>query len=344
MAILPVVKSEAYGHGLLEVARVLAEEGAYGFGISEPEEALRLRKAGLALPILLLSGFEKDWLPDIYQLRLIPTVVSVKLLEELENFIQKKGVRMEFHLKVNTGMNRFGIEPEELPRVFKILRRNPHLKLSGVMSHLACAERPEDPLTQKQVRRFSEIREQILKTGFRPRFFHIANSAGIIFLRGLSGNLVRPGIALYGSYPSFKARAYVRLKPVMSFKTRVFELRTVRAGEALGYGPLYRASSPCRIALVPVGYDDGYPRSLSNKGFAWIKGRRVPVVGAISMRCLALDVSEIENEVLPGEEVILLGGPQEEVPVDELADLAGTISYELLCAIGRRNLRVYRHV
>lgn len=344
IAILPVIKSEAYGHGLLEVARVLAEEGAYGFGLSEPEEALRLRKAGLALPILLLSGFEKDWLPDIYQLRIIPVVVSVEMLEELGKFLQRKGLSMEFHLKINTGMNRFGIDPEELPRVFEILSKNPHLKLSGVMSHLACAEKPDDPLTQEQQRCFLEVKQVILSQGLKPRFFHLANSAGLIFLRGALGNMVRPGISLYGSYPSFKARAYVKLKPVMTFKARILQVRSLKKGAALGYGPLYRAPSERRVALVPVGYDDGYLRSLSHKGFAWLRGRRVPVVGAISMRCLTLDVSEIENEILPGEEVILLGGPKEEVPVDELAELAGTISYEILCAIGRRNQRVYRDV
>ncbi len=337
---LPVIKSEAYGHGLLEVARVLAEEGVYGFGISEPEEALKLRRSGLALPLLLLSGFERDWLPEIHQLRITPVVSSLRMLEELAEFTRRRACSLDFHLKIDTGMHRFGVEPEEIPRALKTLRENPQLKLYGLMTHLACAERPTDELTRHQIELFQKTRSEIESAGFRPRFFHLANSAGLIFLRGASGNLVRPGIALYGSYPSFKARAHVKLRPVMTFKARILEVRTLKTGEGVGYGPLYKARSPRKVALVPVGYDDGYFRSLSNRGFAWLRGQRVPVIGAVSMRCLTLDVTEVGAET--GEEVILLGGPREEVPVDELAELAGTISYELLCAIGRRNRRLYR--
>ncbi len=343
-AILAVIKSEAYGHGLVEVARVLSQEGVYGFGLSEPEEAFRLRRAGLALPLILLSGFEPDWLPEILQLRIIPAVASLRMLEAAAEFTRRKGVFLEIHLKIDTGMHRFGLEPEDLPKVLKILQENPQLKAVGLMTHLACAEKPEDPLTHKQLVLFKEIKKSLQKALPSLRYFHAANSAGIIFLRGAEGNLVRPGISLYGSYPSFRARARVKLKPVMTLKARIVETKKLKAGESVGYGPLYRAHSPRRVALVPVGYDDGYPRSLSNRGFAWLRGRRIPVIGAVSMRCLTLDVTEIEDGGHPGEEVILLGGPAEEVPVDELAELAGTISYEILCALGRRLKRVYRDV
>ena len=340
---MPIIKSEAYGHGLLEVARCLAREKIYGFGISEPEEGERLRKAGLILPLLLLSGFEADWLPDLIRLRLIPAITSLRMLRIAAEFTRRKGVSLEVHLKLDTGMHRYGIEPREIPLMLPILKENPQLRPVGLMTHLACAEKPEDPLTRKQLETFHNLREKLQGQLPSLRYFHAANSAGIIFLRGAGGNLVRPGISLYGSYPSFRARARVKLKPVMTLKSRILELRELRAGDTLGYGPLYRAPTQKRIALVPVGYDDGYPRSLSNKGFAWIRGQRVPVVGAVSMRCLTLDVTEVEG-VQPGEEVILLGGPREEVPVDELADLAGTISYELLCALGRRIPRIYRDV
>ncbi len=342
-AVLAVIKSEAYGHGLEEVARVLSQEGVYGFGLSEPEEAFRLRKAGLALPLILLSGFEPHWLPEILRLRLIPAVTSLGMLESAADFTRRKGVSLEIHLKFDTGMHRLGLEPEDLKKALEILRDNPQLKVTGLMTHLACAERPEDPLTRKQLALFQRLRASISRSLPSIRYFHAANSAGIIFLRGAGGNLVRPGIGLYGSYPSFRARARVKLRPVMTLRARILELRNLKAGEPLGYGPLYRARSPRRIALVPVGYDDGYPRSLSNRGFAWLRGRRVPVVGAVSMRCLCLDVTEVEG-VRAGEEVILLGGPEEEVPVDELAELAGTISYEILCALGRRLRRVFRDV
>jgi len=340
-----VVKSEAYGHGLVEVARILAQEGVYGFGVSEPEEALRLRRAGLALPILLLSGFEKDWLPEIVQLRLIPAVASLRMLEAAADFTRKGGLSLEIHLKLETGMHRLGLMPEELPKALEILRAHPQLRLTGLMTHLAAAENPESPLTREQVARFEKLKEEVLSRGPSGiRFFHLANSAGIIFLRGAGGNLVRPGLSLYGAYPSLRARAYVKLKPVMTLRARVLEVKEVRPGEAVGYGPLYRARRRERLALVPVGYDDGYPRSLSGRGFAVLRGRRVPVRGAVSMRALALEVEELDPPVKPGEEVILLGGPGEEVPADELAQLAGTISYELFCRLGRNLERRYRDV
>nr|WP_281347190.1 alanine racemase [Thermosulfurimonas marina] len=344
-ALLPVVKSEAYGHGLVEVARVLAQEGVYGFGISEPEEAFRLRRAGLALPILLLSGFERHWLPEIVQLRLIPAVASVKMLEAVADFTRKKALSLEIHLKLETGMHRLGIAPQEVPRALEILKANPQLQVTGLMTHLAAAENPEDPLTREQIALFEELKRKILSQGLSGiRFFHLANSGGIIFLRGAGGNLVRPGLSLYGAYPSFRARAYVKLKPVMTLKARVLEVKEVPAGGAVGYGPLYRARKRERLALVPVGYDDGYPRALSNKGFAVLRGQRVPLRGAVSMRTLALGVSGLEPPVNPGEEVLLLGGPKEEVPADELAQLAGTISYELFCRLGKSLERRYRDV
>nr|WP_255592350.1 alanine racemase [Thermosulfurimonas sp. F29] len=343
-AVLAVIKSEAYGHGLLEVARVLSQEGVYGFGLSEPEEALRLRRAGLALPLFLLSGFEPDWLPEILRLRIIPALASLHMIEAAAEFSRRKGIALEVHLKMDTGMHRLGLTPEELPAALNLLRENPQLRVSGLMTHLACAEKPEDPLTREQLRLFHQLKNALSREFPSLRFFHAANSAGIIFLRGAGGNLVRPGISLYGGYPSFRARARVKLRPVMTLKARILEVKNIRAGEAVGYGPLYRAREPRRIAIVPVGYDDGYPRGLSNRGFAWLRGRRVPVVGAVSMRSLTLDVTEVEGEVKPGEEVILLGGAEERVPVDELAELAGTISYEIFCALGRRLVRIYRDV
>ncbi len=340
---LPVIKSEAYGHGLVPVAKTLVKQKIYGFGISDPEEALELRKTGFGLPLLLLSGFEPHWLDEVVRLRLIPAVVSLRMLKELLDYSLKKAVTFDIHLKVNTGMNRFGIDLEELDEALGLLKKNPQLRLKGVMSHFACAEEPESELTQLQVKNFEKVVSKVTSCGFSPKFYHMANSAGIIFMRGRPGNMVRPGLSLYGVYPSRKARAYTKLRPVMTFKTRILELRRVKAGEGIGYGPIYRTKTPKLVAIVPVGYDDGYPRALSNKGFAVVRGKRAKVIGAVSMRCLFLDVTEVVG-VNPGDEVILLGGEREEVPVEELAELAGTISYELLCAVGRRNERIYRDV
>lgn len=338
--ILPVIKNDAYGHGLIETAKALAEEKVFGFGISELYEAKILRKAGLIHPLILLSGFEKDWLSDIKTLRVIPTVTNLVSLEWLIDFTLKKALSMEFHLKIDTGMHRFGLELSELPKVVRLLRENPQLQLKGLMTHFACSERPEDPLFQAQIDNFERAREFLKNEGFNISFIHFCNSGGIIFHRGDKGNLVRPGIALYGGYPSNRARAYIKLKPVMTLRSKVVELKKLKAGESAGYGPTFFAKRDSVLGLVPVGYGDGYPRILSNRGFASVRGRRVSIVATISMKALYLDLTDLENPQR-GEDVILLGGPNEEVPADELAQLADTISYELFCNLGKSIPRKY---
>lgn len=335
-----MIKNDAYGHGLIEVAKALSMEGVFGFGISEIFEAQLLRRAGFIHPLILLSGFERDWLPEIKNLRVIPTVTNLLQLEWLIDFTLKKGISLEFHLKLETGMHRFGLPLEELETLFIKLKENPQLQLTGVMTHLASAENPESELYQEQIENFKRALEILLKAGFSPKYIHFCNSAGLIFNKGYLGNLVRPGIALYGAYPSNKARAYIKLKPVMTLKSKIIEIKSVKKGKSAGYGPTFIAKRDTLLGIVPVGYGDGYPRILSNKGFAVIRKKRVPVVGTISMKALFLDLTELESPKL-GEEVILLGGEKEEAPADELAQLANTISYELFCNLGRAIPRRY---
>ncbi len=341
VAVLPVVKSEAYGHGLLPVARALADEGVWGFGVSEVYDGLRLREASFTCPVLLLSGFEPHWVADILRLKLTPVVTDLAQLELLAQQVRQAERKVAIHLKVNTGMNRFGLDAKDLPRALALLKETPALELEGFMSHLACSERPEDPLTKEQLACFSKLAEEVQQAGFRPRLRHLANSGGVIFLPEAHFEMVRPGVALYGAYPAEAASSRLKLRPVMSFWSRVLALRQVRSGAAVGYGPLYRAKAPRTLALVPVGYEDGYLRALSNRGFAVIKGQQVPVVGAVSMKCLTLDVTEVQG-VKPGDKVLLLGGAKREVPPEELAQRAGTISYELFCALGSRAIKVYK--
>ncbi len=340
MQILPVIKSEAYGHGLLPVAKTLASEGIYGFGLSELEEILRLREAGLALPLFLLSGFEPAWLPEILRLKAIPVVTDLYQLRLLADYTRKEGKKCAFHLKVDTGMNRLGLPLKDLTQALTIIRESPQLKLEGLMSHLACGEEPSCQFTEDQLRQFDEALGALRKAGFRPRFAHLANSAAAILAPKTHYNLVRPGLALYGVYPCQEAQKRIRLKPVMTLKARILSLKDVSPGEGIGYGPLYFASKPMKIALVPVGYADGYLRALSNHGFAFLRGRRVPVVGAVSMRLLSLEVTEVPEAKI-GDEVILLGGPNREVPAEELAARAGLIPYELLCLLGRENFKIF---
>ncbi len=322
------------------MAKVLASEGVYGFGLSDLEEVQRIREAGLALPVILLSGFEPSWLPEILRLRVIPAVIDLYQLRLLAEFSKRQGKRIAFHLKIDTGMNRMGISVNRLEKVYQLLADNPQLELAGVMSHLAAGEHPRSLLSRRQKTLFSYILKKMEQEGLKPRFIHLANSAAAILDPKARYNLIRPGLALYGAYPSPETRKRVRLRPVMTYKARILSVKEVAKGEGIGYGPLYRASKPMKLALVPVGYDDGYLRALSNRGFGWLKGERVPVVGAISMRCTAFDVSALPK-VSPGDEIILLGGKEGEVPVEELASRAGLISYELLCLLGRRAPKIY---
>ncbi len=340
VAILPVIKNDAYGHGLLEVAKVLAEEKVWGFGLSEPEEGLILRKAGFIHPIILLSGFEKDWLPEMVHLRLTPVVTSLDSFFILKEFCLRKGISVEFHLKAETGMNRFGLPFEDLQILIKELRENSYLKLVGLMTHLSASEDPDSSYTQAQLENFKKFLKVLQTEGFAPKYIHFCNSGGIIFLPE-KGNLVRPGIALYGGYPSFRARAFLKLYPVMSLKSRIVEIKRLKPGEGAGYGPTFIAKRETRLGIVPVGYGDGYPRALSNRGFAYCLGTRVPIMGTISMKALYIDLTDLAHAKV-GDEVILLGGPNNEVPADELAQLAGTICYELFCQLGRAIPRTYK--
>jgi len=278
----------------------------------------------------------------MYELNITPVVTSLKTYEWLVEFVKKKEIKWEFHLKVDTGMHRFGLEIEKLDIFLKNVLNFPQLSLKGVMTHLSSSENPEHEVTKTQLKNFKDVLEKLKNVKIIPEYIHFANSGGIIFLPE-KGNLVRPGISLYGGYPSYSARKLIKLYPVMTLRSRIVEIKRVKKGEYVGYGPNFKAERRTVLGIVPVGYGDGYLRSLSNKGFAFCKGKRVRVVGNVSMKALYLDVTEVES-VKVGDEVILLGGENEEVSADELASLAGTISYELFCNLGKSIPREYINV
>ena len=325
----------------MEIAKVLAKEGVFGFGLSEPEEALILRNNGFSQPILLLSGFEKDWLPEMYNLKITPVVTNLFTLEWLCEFVKKKNLKWEFHLKVDTGMHRFGLNLKDLNTFIEKIKKFSLLKLTGVMTHFSCSENLEHELTQLQLKNLKKVLEKLKINKILPKYVHFANSGGIIFLPE-KGNLVRPGISLYGSYPCYKAKELIKLYPVMTLKSKIAEIKRIKKGDYAGYGPNFKAKKNTILGLIPVGYGDGYLRSLSNKGFAYYKGKRVSVIGNVSMKALYLNLTEIESPKI-GDDIILLGGENGEVPVDELANLAGTISYELFCSLGKTIPKEYKN-
>ena len=340
--IMAVVKSDAYGHGLLEVSQVLESAGVWGFGVSDVEEAISLREGKIAAPILFLSGLPPGAEKEVMALDLIPGVTDVSSLDTLERVASMRDKTCIVHLKVNTGMGRLGFSPDELYEVVKELRQWPHLCFEGLYSHLSSADDPLDPFNTVQLNTFASVLDQVKDIGWKPLTIHLANSAGLIHFPSAHYDLVRPGLAIYGSYPGPQSQKNLGLRPVMSFRSEIISIRNLAEGSPVSYGHSFYTKRPSRIAVIPVGYDDGYSRSMSNRSIVLIRGRRCPVVGSICMKSFMVDVSML-NGVTPGEEAVLLGRQGDEIiTAEDLAQWSGTISYELLCLLGSRNKRFSR--
>jgi alanine racemase len=340
--LMAVVKSEAYGHGLVEVAAALARAGATTFGVADVEEGARLRQAGIAGEIVVLLGGRTGSPADLLENTLTPVVYDREYLLELAGEARRIGRVVPVQLKVDTGMARLGIMPEKLPEFLKLLHDLPELRLSGLLSHFPLADSIDQEPTVGQNRRFTELAALAVREGINPTR-HIANSAALLRQPVTHHGLVRPGITLYGCYPvSDQAlRASLRLQPVMSFKTNVLQVKEVPAGSGISYGQLFTTTRPTRLAVLPVGYDDGYLRRLTGRAQVLLGGRRAKVVGRICMNVCMVDITELP-EVKPGDEVVIMGRQgDEEITADELAVWQETINYEVLCLIGGRNQHCY---
>jgi alanine racemase len=344
-----VVKADAYGHGAVECSRALADEGARWFGVTSLDEAIPLREAGIHGRILLMTGFWRGEEEEIVRLELTPTVWEVEQIELLEKAASAFGVRHPVHLKVDTGMGRLGVAPQDLPRISTALRAAPHLLVEGLSTHLASSEVLDAPSVHEQLRSFEEVRTLLRNEGFEPALIHAANTSAVISRRESWNTMVRPGIALYGYYLPFEragrevSGSGLRLgvKPVLTWKTRILSLRDVRANRALGYGGIYVTKAPARIAVLPVGYADGFNRALSSRGRVIVREHYAPIVGRISMDLTLVDVTGLPG-VAVGDEAILLGASEGlSVDASEHAALAGTVLYEILCGISKRVPRRY---
>jgi alanine racemase len=340
--IMAVIKSDAYGHGLLEVSQVLESAGVWGFGVSGAEEAISLREGKITAPILFLSGLPPGAEKEVMALDLIPGVTDVFSLDTLEHVASMRDETCRVHLKVDTGMGRLGFSPDELYEVVKELRQWPHLCFEGLYSHLSSADDPLDPFNTVQLNTFASVLDQVKDIGWRPLIIHLANSAGLIHFPSAHYDLVRPGLAIYGSYPGPQGQKSLELRPVMSFRSKIIAIRNLAEKSPVSYGHSFYTKRPSRIAVVPVGYDDGYLRSMSNRSIVLIRGKRCPAVGNICMKSFMVDVSMLDG-VTPGEEVMLLGRQGDEIiTAEDLAQWGSTISYELLCLLGSRNKRFFR--
>jgi len=351
VTVCAVVKADAYGHGALECAQALAEEGARWLGVTSLDDAIPLREAGIQARILLMTGFWRGEEEEIVRLGLTPTVWEAGQVELLERAAARIGVaKHPIHLKIDTGMGRLGVAPEDLPQVCAALRAAPHLLVEGVSTHLASSEVLDAPSVEAQLKCFEEVRHLLAAQGFDPPIVHAANTGAVISRRESWYNMVRPGIALYGYYLPFEragrevsgSKLRLAVKPVLTWKTRILSLREVRANQALGYGGTYVTKAPARIAVLPVGYADGLNRSLSSRGRVIVREHYAPIVGRISMDLTLADVTGLP-EVAVGDEAILLGS-QDGLNVDarEHAALADTNVYEILCGISKRVPRKYR--
>ncbi|MEK6302208.1 MAG: alanine racemase [Acidobacteriota bacterium] len=339
VAIMAAVKADAYGHGAVNCAAALERAGCEWFGVALPEEGVELRDAGITRPILCLSGFWEGQEEMIIARSLTPALYRLDLLERLDRAAGAAGVVSDYHLKVDTGMGRLGVPSGDLPGFLDEATKCRSLRLDGVMTHLASADDPaKSEFTAGQMKNFDRAVELVRGRGFAPSWIHEANSAAAHAIAAARGNLVRLGGVLYGLWRDVTNRAIDPLawRPVMSLHTRVLYLKTVAAGSPLGYGGAFVTERESRIATLPIGYEDGLSRALSNRGRVLVRGKVAPIVGRVSMDLTLTDVSNIPG-VEVGDEVVIIGCQGEgQVTAEEIAALAGTISYEVTCRISDR--------
>ena len=341
--ILSMVKANGYGHGAPRIAEVLAAEGSDAFGVATVEEGFELRKAGIRAPILVVAGTYPEQLDLFRENRLTPVAHDAESLARLDDGARKRGTTFKIHLKVDTGMGRVGFLPAELASWLPLLKQLRALEIEGVFSHFSHADNVAGDYTRNQLATFRDVVQRLRTEGILPALIHLANSAATITLPAAYFNMVRPGLILYGIYPSPAMATEMSLQPVLSWKSRVLQLKRAPVGTSISYGQTFVTKRESLIATVPVGYADGYPRLLSNVGAMLVKGQRAPVAGTVCMDLTMIDVTDIGG-VQQGDEVVLLGRQgKAEISADEMAAWSNTISYEILTSIGTRVPRIYYH-
>jgi alanine racemase len=342
--ILCMVKANGYGHGAAPIAQTFARGGADAFGVATLEEALELRQTGIGAPITVLAGVYSDQLDAFIGQELTPVVYDVATLNRLEAEAGRRQAPLKFHLKIDTGMGRLGVLPAEAGQWIPELKKLRALKLEGVFSHFSHAESVVGDYTQKQLEIFIGVLKQLRAAGLAPSLVHLANSAATITLPAAYFDMVRPGIMLYGVYPSAAMASQIELKPALTWKTKILQLKKVPAGTSISYGQTFVTQRESLIATLPLGYADGYQRLLSNRGEVMVGGKRAPVVGRVCMDLTMIDVTDI-RKVQEGDEVVLLGCQgAAEISADEMAAWAETISYEILTSISARVPRIHQNI
>jgi alanine racemase len=341
-ALLAVVKADAYGHGIAEVARVLEKEGVRAFGVATVEEGVAIRDGGVVHPeILVLAGFVNDQVEPLFHHRLTPLVCDLDMAKILAQRLRGSMRALPVHIKADTGLGRLGVTLAALPSFLDEMRKIERLKIVGLCSHLGSAVDLDTPAIERQVQAFLRAGELCAIHGSPVKLRHLANSVATLTRPDLHFEMVRPGLALYGLFPDGRFDPTLELRPAMRLWTRVLQLRRLPPGSGVGYDQTFVTERDSLIATVPIGYADGYSRALSNRGEVLVRGHRARIVGRVSMDLTMIDVSDVPGVEL-GDEVVLWGRQAgAEIRVDEVAAWAGTISYELLTTVGRRIPRLY---
>lgn len=343
-ALMALVKADAYGHGMIDCARILANEKVEAFGVAEACEGQKLRESGINRQIFVLVGSVSSSLRCILDHQLTPVLTDRAAVPELAALAQSENQRIDVHVKMDAGMGRQGMFPSELPALVREIEASPWLQVAGIMAHFPMGD-IQGADNSVQVRAtFRRTAEEIRRLIPRKCCLHLANSGGLFYVNDTCFDMVRPGISLYGYYPDGHigrdTASAPLLRPVMRFSTRIIQVRHVPAGTGLGYNHIFTTKRSSTIAVLPVGYANGYLRSLSNRARVLIHGQRVPVVGRVSMNLTLVDVTNLDG-VQAGDEVVLLGNQGEaSIYADEIATWMDTISYEPLCLFGNLNRRV----
>ncbi|MFA7079177.1 MAG: alanine racemase [Syntrophomonas sp.] len=339
---MAIVKANAYGHGVLEAARVCLEEGASYLGVACPKEAMTLRQNDINAQVLVLGYMPSNCAELMIENRIDVTVFDLDTALALSKAAIAVGKEARVHLKIDTGMGRLGFKPEAASlEIIREIAHLPGIRVEGLFSHLATADHADKSYARQQAALFKNFGDNLEAAGISIPLKHLANSAAIMEMPEAHFDMVRAGIITYGLYPSDEVdRSILELKPAMTLKSKVSFVKTLPAGHSVSYGRTYISQQETRVATVPIGYADGYNRRLSNHGWAVIKGQKVPLIGVVCMDQCMFDVSGLED-VKAGDEVILFGKPEDGVTADDLADIIGTINYEIVCSPSSRIARTY---
>ncbi len=342
--IMGVVKADAYGHGVMEVAKTLLENGASRFAVSMLDEAIQLRRAGIEVPILILGYTDPIRANEIIENDVTQSVFSHELAQALSDEAVRQGRKVKIHIKIDTGMSRIGFLPgySAVKNVVDISRL-PNIIIEGLFTHFATADETNREYTYTQFERFMSICSELQRIGIHIPVKHCANSAAIIEYPEMHLDMVRPGIILYGMYPSEEVdKAKIELKPAMTLKANVIMVKEVEKNTSISYGRIFTTNRTSKIATIPIGYADGFTRMLSNKGKVLIHGEYAPVVGRICMDQCMVDVTDIGGNVEVGDEVVLIGSQgQNNIMVEDVAQTIGMINYEFVCIVGKRIPRAF---